>query len=87
MILNVYSVFDSKTMVFNTPFFSHNDGSAARSFKDLSLDVNSSVSRNKSDYKLYRIGSYDDFSGVLTPVSPVEFIATASDYDLLASKE
>jgi len=74
MILNVYSIFDTKALVFNTPFFAHNNASAVRSVSDLAADLNTSVGRHPSDFVLYRIGQYNDEQGVLAPLDIREHV-------------
>ena len=68
MILNAYTIFDTKSLVFNTPFFTHTDGAATRMCADLVGDTNTSVGRHPADYVLYQIGTYDDHLGKLTPL-------------------
>ncbi|QXP08618.1 MAG: nonstructural protein [Arizlama microvirus] len=60
MITNVYTIFDSKALVFNTPFFCLSDGVAKRMCADLAADINTTVGRHPADYILYRIATYDD---------------------------
>lgn len=63
MILNVYTLFDTKALIFNTPFFAFNDGVAKRMCSDLAADINTTVGRHPADYVLYRLGSYADDLG------------------------
>lgn len=77
MILNAYSLFDNKGLIFNTPFFQHNDAVAKRMLQDLVQDLNTSVGRHPSDYVLYCIGTYDDQTGELHPISPRRHVADA----------
>lgn len=68
MITNAYTIFDTKALVFNVPFFSATDGAATRMCADLAGDPNTMVGRHPSDYVLYCIGSYDDAKGELLPL-------------------
>lgn len=65
MKLFAYCIYDRKAVIFHAPFFSHADGSAARSFADLANDRSTTVGRHPADYVLYRIGEFDDASGQL----------------------
>lgn len=65
MKLYAYSIYDRKAVIFHAPFFSHSDGSAARSFSDVSNDKSTNIGRHPSDYVLYRVGEFDDASGQL----------------------
>lgn len=74
MILNAYTLFDTKALVYNTPFFSHNNNSAIRMVADIATDMNTTVGRHPSDYTLYRIGHYDDEKGVMHPLEIREHV-------------
>ena len=52
MILKVFSVFDSKLQVFNTPFFSRSAADASRSFSDLVRDSRTTVGQHPDDFSL-----------------------------------
>lgn len=70
MVLQVFSIFDSVTGTYGTPFFAVNKAVAQRMFSDLANDFSTTVNKNPSDFSLYHIGSfYDDtaHSDVLTP--------------------
>lgn len=67
MKLNAYTLFDTKSLVFNTPFFTHTHGAATRMCADLVADLNTTVGRHPADYVLYCIGQYDDEKGALVP--------------------
>lgn len=71
MILNVYSVFDAKLAAYNVPFFARTDADANRSFGDLCIDARSRVAQHREDYSLYRLGQFDDETGLLVPSTPV----------------
>lgn len=74
MILNAYSLFDRKGMMFHAPFFSVSDGAAVRSCSDLVQEPNTTVARHPGDYVLYRIGAFDDSKGHLLPLDPVNHV-------------
>lgn len=71
MILSVYSVFDAKLAAYNVPFFARTDADANRSFGDLCIDPRSRVAQHREDYSLYRLGTFDDETGLLVPQTPV----------------
>lgn len=66
MLLNAYSIFDSKAEAFNQPFFRLKHGVSIREFTEVSNDEKSNISRNPEDFTLFHIGSYDDSTGLLT---------------------
>ena len=64
MILKVFSVFDSKLQVFNTPFFSRSEADATRSFSDLVRDSRTTVGQHPGDFFLIKYGMYDIVYGI-----------------------
>lgn len=77
MKMFVYSVYDSAALVFAQPFFSAAEGVAARSFKDMvqAADGANKVAQHPEDYVLFRIGMYDDATGLLeAEVPPKQFL-------------
>lgn len=70
MKLHIYSIFDTVAEVFNKPFTDINDASATRSFMQ-SLDDN----KNKNDYVLYNMGTYDDSKGEIIGITPVKVVS------------
>jgi len=67
MKLNVYSVLDTKTGIFCRPFFMPNDAAALRDLQFAAADLSTDVGRYPSDFNLFRIGSFQDVTGLITP--------------------
>lgn len=65
MLLNAYSIFDTKALIFHAPFFFAQDGQAVRALSDLVADTNTQIGRHPADFVLYRVGDWDDQSGQL----------------------
>ena len=61
MFLNLYTIYDTVSEVFNKPFADINDASAIRAFSESVKDQ-----PHKNDYILYHIGGFDDNSGMIT---------------------
>lgn len=78
MILKVFSVFDSKLQVFNTPFFSRSAADASRSFSDLVRDSRTTVGQHPDDFFLYEIGQYSDETGELVASAPTQIAAASA---------
>uniref|UniRef100_A0AAU8B9V3 Nonstructural protein n=1 Tax=Dulem virus 104 TaxID=3145581 RepID=A0AAU8B9V3_9VIRU len=71
MKLNVYVIRDQRTC-FMTPTFDYNDQSAIRNFEHAVLQKESLFNSHAEDYSIYRIGEYDNQTGIISPeVSPV----------------
>lgn len=77
MIINAYSVYDRKALQYHAPFFAVADGAAVRSFMDLANDSNTTVGRHPGDYVLYRVGSFDDASGIVLPTDNPQHVTDA----------
>lgn len=60
MLWSAYTLHDVKALQYNPPFFAINDAIARRMVGELATDLNTSVGRHPSDFKLYKLGSYDD---------------------------
>lgn len=56
-IMRVFSVYDCKCSVYNTPFFSKHSAEAERSFTSIANDPKSMICQYSEDYTLYKIGS------------------------------
>ena len=83
MVTNVYSVHDDK-VGFCPVFMDSNDESAIRGFAYAFRQSSSLMSFAPSDFRLYRVGSFDTQSGILSSeCSPV----LVSDLVSLVRKE
>jgi len=77
MLLNAYTVFDNKALVYSPPFFQNTDGAAIRMFRDLANDPNTSVGRHPGDYSLFQIGNFSDANASMEAVLPIRHICDA----------
>lgn len=77
MNLHIYSIRDQKGEAFLTPFFQKTHGEAERSFRELTKNKDSLVSKYPEDYDLYHIGKYDDQTGVIQPNDTPQHIIKA----------
>lgn len=69
--LVIMSVYDVCAEVFLTPFFLKTDAEGVRGFEDACADSRSAIAAHPEDYRLMRIGTFDDFSGVVSSQTPV----------------
>jgi hypothetical protein len=65
MKLLAFAVYDEKSEAFMPPFFCVAPGQAIRSFSDACKETENPIGKHPTDYKLYRIGGFDDEAGVL----------------------
>lgn len=87
MKLSAYSVYDVKASCYSRPHFLSNDNLALRSFGDAVADKSTGLCLHVEDYKLFKVGVFDDVQGVFESFVVPEFIANASDFISLIKKE
>ncbi|PWN77291.1 hypothetical protein CV717_28670 [Bacillus cereus] len=68
MKLSVYTIFDEKAMVYNKPFFLLNDDVCHRTMLDLVNNPETDIAKHPEDFILFKIGEYDDGTGVITNI-------------------
>lgn len=69
MKLGIY-VMNDKRSTFMTPSFDYNDATAIRNFEHACDNDQSLMFTHPEDFSIYRIGEYDNESGVITPCDP-----------------
>lgn len=79
MIVKMFSLYDSKTLVFGQPVFSPTAMSAMRAFED-GCKKDPILQAHPGDYQLYEIGMWDDATAVITPLSPVKLLCNGLDF-------
>lgn len=77
--LRVFAPHDAKLGVFMTPFFMLHLGQALRTWEDLCNDPQTIFSKHSSDFVLYEVGIFDDDTGLMSPHSPLQQVATAAE--------
>ena len=71
-IKKIFTVYDAKSEAYLPPFFVRSLGEATRSFSDACNDTKHDFFRHSSDFTLFELGSFDELTGILTPLpSPV----------------
>lgn len=63
MQLKIYSIRDSKSEVFNTPFYKSTHGEAERDFRSAVTDEKTTLNKYPEDFDLYFLGEYNDNDG------------------------
>lgn len=76
MILSIYSIKDVKVDAFMPLFVMQSDVMAFRAFHQLVSDDKTQVSKYPADFALYRLGTFNDATGVV--LSRVEFLTSAA---------
>ena len=62
----VYTIFDKVAQIYHNPWIEASDFTAARAFKIACADSGTLYGTCPSDFILYRVGSFDDESGLLS---------------------
>lgn len=62
-IHHAIAVFDLATQTFGRPFFAAHPAQAVRSFTDEINKPDSELAAHPSDYDLYYMGTFDDYTG------------------------
>lgn len=70
MITKVFSFLDTKTGIFNSPFFFPHVGMAMRAAADIGMDPQTTIGRHPSDFCLVELGTYDDQTGRFENTGP-----------------
>lgn len=96
MLLEIYSVHDSKAEAFLPPFSTQNHAVALRMIDDALLDPNHGFSRHAADYTLFHLGAFDQNTGtynllaapvnicsLVTRANSTPFTALSDEADLM----
>lgn len=72
MLLQAFTVFDSKAEAYLPPFYMSTKGQAVRAFTDSANDPNHAFHKHPEDYTLFLVGTWDDATAFIhlekTPV-------------------
>lgn len=94
MILQVFSVYDTKAEAFMPPVYMHSKGEMIRSFSDAANDSSSGIAKHPADYVLFHLGEWDNstalYSFLKAPANlgcAVEFVQAAEQDGLFRFPE
>jgi len=71
MIYQLYAILDSKSEVYDLPMYFRTDAEACRAFGTAVHDQEHRFGKHPEDYSMWRVGSFDQTTGRLTPRDPV----------------
>lgn len=80
MVKQLFSIHDVKAKYFFAPVSLNSEGEARRLLSDAVSDTQTVINRHPEDFRLYRLGEFDDNSGVLSPLAQPEFVCDAVEY-------
>lgn len=79
MKINIYAAYDIKAEAHGTPFFMQNDELAKRALGNVGRNPDTTIALNPEDFRLHRLGCFDDNSGTITPEDKPVFVANATE--------
>lgn len=72
MIVNIYSVLDTKAKAFMQPFFTNNHATAFRGLEQQCKKPDHPFAQFPADFVLAQLGTFDDATGLITPFPSYE---------------
>jgi len=87
MLMQIYSIYDSVVGAFMRPFFAVNSPTAIREVVRALSDPSCDMARCAKDCVLYHVGSYDDATGAVVPLTPVANLGILSEWAPAPVKE
>ena len=79
-MLFIFSIYDSAAKFYMPPFMVPNKGVALREFADACNHKDSFLAKHPADFRMFRLGDFDDNSGVLSPLAQPEFLCNAVEF-------
>lgn len=80
MITKIFTIYDSKTEAYMSPFFNHATGGAIRSFEEACRDESSTFHKYPTDFTLFEIGTFDDTTAQITLHDAKISLGSANEY-------
>jgi len=80
MLLQVFTVFDSKAEAYLPPFYMSAIGAALRNFGDTCSTPDHPFHKHPQDYCLFHIGSFDDATGHIELLTAPISLGLAQDH-------
>lgn len=82
MNVQVYSLYDTKALVFSQPSYFPNDATAMRAFLQLSNESGNTVNQYPADFIIFNVGEWDDQNGVLLALTAPRSLGPVSGLKL-----
>lgn len=79
MLMETYSIHDSKSKTFSPPFFQRSRGEAIRAFSELANKQDNNIGKYPEDFCLYQVGTFEDNTGEIQAVKLVN-VGLASQF-------
>lgn len=79
MIYEIYTVYDSAAEAYLPPHFMRSHGEALRAFESAVSDSSHQFHKHAADYTFFHIGSYNDLTAEIIPLSSPVPLARAHE--------
>ena len=79
MIKQMFSIYDEKSQVYSPIYLYVHDGEALRDFMEAAADSQSKLSKYPSDFKIYKLGFFNDCTGVIESLTIPELFVNVVD--------
>lgn len=76
--IKVYTVKDQKAEAYLQPFTTSTDGLAIRTMQT-TMEQENNLSKYPEDFSLWKIGQFNELTGVIEPIRPIECLGQLSD--------
>lgn len=86
MVMQMYAIYDSVSLLFSNPVFAVNSSTAIRELIMALAEPTCGWTKKAKDCVFYHIGSYDELTGVLVPLSPFPNLGRLSEWVPESSK-
>lgn len=79
MTVQVYSIYDIKSAVYQQPFFAHKHGQAMRMIMEGIKQGEAMFAKYPEDFRLFAVGEWDDETGTMAELSQPDFVCELAD--------
>ncbi len=76
----VFSLHDEKANAYTQPFFLNQVGEALRALDQIVNSPDTNVNKYPEDFKLYQLGTFNDWDGTLTSLPTPQLVGNATDF-------
>lgn len=66
MILETFAIYDVAIKAFVQPFYMNSTSEAVRALQNEACNADSTIAKNPNDFTLYRLGTWDNISGMFS---------------------
>jgi hypothetical protein len=80
MLLKIFAIYDSKSEIYNKPFFAPTAGAAIRDFELAINNEDSMLAKYPDDYTLFEVGVYEDTTCEIRAYDAKISLGSANEY-------